>query len=234
MSPVSNRTGEPVGLVQIAPSLLAADFANLQRDLELVNRSEADYLHFDVMDGVFVPNISFGFPLLEAARTHCRKPIDVHLMITQPDRYLDAFADGGAAVIHVHLEACTHLHRTLTRIRELGCRAGVALNPHTPVAGLEDVLDQVDVVLLMSVNPGFGGQSFIPHTLQKVATLKQLLIANQSTALIEVDGGVGLSNAPDLVSAGADILVAGNSIFGADDPLDSIRRLKYSYRPMLA
>ena len=234
MSPVSNRTGEPVGLVQIAPSLLAADFANLQRDLELVNRSEADYLHFDVMDGVFVPNISFGFPLLEAARTHCRKPIDVHLMITQPDRYLDAFADGGAAVIHVHLEACTHLHRTLTRIRELGCRAGVALNPHTPVAGLEDVLDQVDVVLLMSVNPGFGGQSFIPHTLQKVATLKQLLIANQSTALIEVDGGVGLSNAPDLVSAGADILVAGNSIFGADDPLDSIRRLQHSYRPMLA
>ena len=218
----------------IAPSLLAADFANLQRDLELVNRSEADYLHFDVMDGVFVPNISFGFPILEAARKHCRKPLDVHLMITQPDRYLDAFAEGGAAVIHVHLEACPHLHRTLTRIRELGCRAGVALNPHTPVAGLDDVLDQIDVVLLMSVNPGFGGQSFIPHTIRKVAALKQMLLANQSTALIEIDGGVSLSNAPGLLSAGADMLVAGSSVFGADDPLTAIRQLKNSSQPMVA
>lgn len=218
-------------LPQIAPSLLAADFANLQRDLELVNRSEADYLHFDVMDGLFVPNISFGFPVLEATRRYCQKPLDVHLMIEQPDRYLDAFAKGGAAVIHVHYEACPHLHRTLTHIRELGCRAGVALNPHTPVEVLTDILDQVDVVLVMSVNPGFGGQSFIPHTFQKVARLKQLLLASQSLAQIEIDGGVGLTNAGALLKAGADILVAGNSVFGAKDPLAAIRLLKHSNQP---
>lgn len=218
----------------IAPSLLAADFANLQRDIELINGSEADYLHFDVMDGVFVPNISFGFPILEAVRRHCRKPLDVHLMITQPDRYIDAFAEGGAAVIHVHYEACTHLHRTLSRIRELGCRAGVALNPHTPVDGLIDITDLIDVVLIMSVNPGFGGQSFIPHTIQKVARLKHLLTTNRSSALIEIDGGVGMKNAPELIAAGADILVAGSSVFGADDPLDAIKKLKNSHKPILA
>jgi len=218
----------------IAPSLLAADFANLQKELELVNRSEADYLHFDVMDGLFVPNISFGFPLLEVARKYCQKPLDIHLMITQPERYLEAFAEGGASVIHVHYEACTHLHRTLTRIRELGCRAGVALNPHTPVSGLEDVLEQIDVVLIMSVNPGFGGQTFIPHTLQKVAKLKQLLTANGSTALIEIDGGVGEHNARALVKAGADILVAGNSVFRSADPIEAIRQLKASSLPMMA
>lgn len=217
----------------IAPSLLAADFANLARDFDLINRSEADYLHFDVMDGMFVPNISFGFPVLEAARKHCRKPLDVHLMIENPDRYLDAFAEGGASVIHVHYEACPHLHRTLSRIRELGCRAGVALNPHTPVAGLDDVLAQIDVVLIMSVNPGFGGQSFIPHTLQKIAGLKQRLLANRASALIEVDGGVNQHNAAALLAAGADILVAGNSVFGADDPLAAIHALKNSRQPLV-
>ncbi|CAN5521667.1 ribulose-phosphate 3-epimerase [soil metagenome] len=218
----------------IAPSLLAANFANLQHDLEMINDSEADYLHFDVMDGVFVPNISFGFPVLEVARKRCKKPLDVHLMITDPDRYVDAFAEGGAGTIHVHYEACTHLHRTLTHIREMGCRAGVALNPHTPVDGLEDVLEQLDVVLIMSVNPGFGGQSFIPHTLRKVAKLKQLLTDNRASTLIEIDGGISLKNASALLSAGADILVAGSSVFGAQDPQEAIRQLKNSHQPMVA
>ncbi|SFF26904.1 ribulose-phosphate 3-epimerase [Spirosoma endophyticum] len=218
----------------IAPSLLAANFANLQHDLEMINDSEADYLHFDVMDGVFVPNISFGFPVLEVARKHSKKPLDVHLMITDPDRYIDAFAEGGATTIHVHYEACTHLHRTLTHIRKMGCRAGVALNPHTPVDGLEDVLEQLDVVLIMSVNPGFGGQSFIPHTFRKVAKLKQLLTDNRASTLIEIDGGISIKNASALLSAGADILVAGSSVFGAQDPLEAIRQLKNSHQPMVA
>lgn len=218
----------------IAPSLLAADFANLQRDLELVNRSEADYLHFDVMDGLFVPNISFGFPLLKAVKKHCQKPIDVHLMIVDPDRYLEEFAQGGASIIHVHYEACTHLHRTLSRIRELGCQAGVALNPHTPISGLVDVLDQIDVILIMSVNPGFGGQSFIPHTIRKIADLKQLLVANQCDALIEVDGGVSMDNAQALLDAGTDMLVAGSSVFGAKDPIQAIHQLKNSRQPLVA
>jgi ribulose-phosphate 3-epimerase len=218
----------------IAPSLLAADFANLQRDLELVNQSEADYLHFDVMDGLFVPNISFGFPLLKAVKQHCQKPIDVHLMIVDPDRYLEEFAQGGASIIHVHYEACTHLHRTLSRIRELGCQAGVALNPHTPISGLADVLDQIDVILIMSVNPGFGGQSFIPHTIRKIANLKQLLVTNQCDALIEVDGGVSMDNAQALLDAGTDMLVAGSSVFGAKDPIQAIHQLKNSYQPRVA
>jgi ribulose-phosphate 3-epimerase len=219
---------------QIAPSLLAADFLHLEQALDLINQSEADALHFDVMDGEFVPNISFGFPLLKVVHAYCQKPLDVHLMINQPDRYLEAFAEGGASTIHVHYEACPHLHRTLTRIRELGCRAGVALNPHTPVTLLEDVLDVIDVVLIMSVNPGFGGQSFIPHTLPKIAKLKQLLLTGQSSAQIEVDGGVGLDNARSLLNAGADILVAGSSVFGASDPAAVIRQLKDSQQLTLA
>ncbi|QJD80988.1 ribulose-phosphate 3-epimerase [Spirosoma rhododendri] len=216
-----------MSLPAIAPSLLAANFAHLDREMDMINRSEADYLHFDVMDGEFVPNISFGFPLLEVAHNLCKKPLDVHLMITQPDRYLADFAKGGAAVIQVHYEACPHLHRTLAHIRELGCEAGVALNPHTPVELLKDVLAEIDVVLIMSVNPGFGGQSFIPHTIRKVAQLKQLLLANGSSARIEVDGGVSLANAADLLRAGADTLVAGSSVFKAADPEAAIRELKH-------
>ncbi len=210
----------------LAPSVLAADFANLQRDVELINQSDADWFHIDIMDGVFVPNISFGFPVMEAVRRYATKPLDVHLMITQPERYLDQFAKAGATTITVHYEACTHLHRTLTHIRELGCRAGVALNPHTPVSLLEDVLPVLDQVLLMSVNPGFGGQVFIDHTFAKIRRLKQLITLYQVPVLIEVDGGVGPGNAAGLVHAGADVLVAGTSVFGADDPLAAIRQLK--------
>lgn len=210
----------------MAPSVLAADFANLQRDVDLINQSDADWFHIDVMDGVFVPNISFGFPVMEAVRRYATKPLDVHLMITQPERYLDQFARAGASTLIVHYEACTHLHRALTHIRELGCRAGVALNPHTPVGLLEDVLPVLDQVLLMSVNPGFGGQTFIDHTYVKIRRLKQLITLNDVPVLIEVDGGVGPGNAARLVHAGADVLVAGTAVFGADDPLAAIRQLK--------
>jgi ribulose-phosphate 3-epimerase len=209
----------------IAPSLLAADFGNLQRAVEFINESDADWLHIDVMDGVFVPNISFGFPVMAAIKPLAKKPLDVHLMIVQPERYLQAFAEAGAAHITVHYEACPHLHRTLGQIRELGCKAGVALNPHTPVENLTDVLAMIDIVLLMSVNPGFGGQQFIEHSIAKTRRMKQLILTHNSPALLEIDGGVGISNAVALTQAGADVLVAGSSVFNAPNPTEAIRQL---------
>jgi ribulose-phosphate 3-epimerase len=210
----------------IAPSILAADFANLQRDIELLNQSEADWIHVDIMDGVFVPNISFGFPVVDAVNKHATKPLDVHLMITDPDRYHKAFANAGAANITVHYEACTHLHRTIQAIKELGCKAGVALNPHTPVALLEDIISDVDLVLIMSVNPGFGGQKFISNTYKKIEQLKVLCAAHNPGLFIEVDGGVNLENTPKLIAAGANALVAGNFVFSSANPLITIEQLK--------
>jgi ribulose-phosphate 3-epimerase len=210
----------------LAPSVLSADFANLQRDVEMLNRSQADWLHVDIMDGVFVPNLSFGLPVCAALARHARKPLDVHLMIVQPERYLAEFQRAGASGLTVHYEACPHLHRTIGQIKELGCRAGVALNPHTPVQGLEDLLADLDLVCLMSVNPGFGGQQFIPHTLEKVRKLRQMAQARQPGLLIEVDGGVNRQNAPQLLAAGADVLVAGNFVFSAPDPEAVIAELK--------
>ena len=210
----------------IAPSLLAADFSNLQKDIQMVNESQADWFHIDVMDGVFVPNISFGFPVISAIRKYARKPLDVHLMITDPDRYLSAFAEAGANVISVHIEACNHLHRTLQSLKQLGVMAGVAINPHTPVNLLSEVISQIDVVVLMSVNPGFGGQKFIRNTYSKIADLKTLIAEKGSQARIEIDGGVDLGNAGELVAAGADILVAGNSVFSHPQPLEAITTLK--------
>lgn len=210
----------------IAPSVLAADFANLQRDIEMINNSEADWFHIDIMDGVFVPNISFGMPVLEAIAKHAKKTIDVHLMIVDPDRYIKTFADLGANYLTVHYEACPHLHRTIQAIKAEGMKAGVVLNPHTSVDLLEDVINDLDMVLLMSVNPGFGGQSFIENTYEKVRKLKALITRKGSNALIEIDGGVTNKNAKQLVEAGADALVAGSFVFKSENPTQTIADLK--------
>lgn len=210
----------------IAPSILSADFANLQDDITMINRSEADWFHIDIMDGVFVPNISFGFPVLASIDYYAKKPLDVHLMITDPDRYLKAFKEAGAANITVHIEACTHLHRTLQAIKDLGCRAGVAVNPHTPISALHEIVEEADLVCLMSVNPGFGGQKFIESTYRKIRELRALAQGRNEALLIEVDGGVNSHNALALLKAGANVLVAGNAVFAAEDPIHAIAELK--------
>jgi len=210
----------------VAPSVLAADFANLQRDVEMVNQSQADWFHVDIMDGMFVPNISFGLPVCAAISRHAQKPLDVHLMIEQPERYLKAFKEAGAAHLTVHIEACPHLHRVIQQIKELGCMAGVAVNPHTPVSLLQDILMDIGMVNLMSVNPGFGGQSFIPHTYEKVRQLKRMILEREAKVLIEIDGGVNETTAPLLLNAGADVLVAGNYVFSAKNPTQVIAELK--------
>ena len=210
----------------IAPSVLSADFANLQRDIEMINNSEADWFHIDIMDGVFVPNISFGMPVLEAITRHAKKTVDVHLMIVNPDQYIKTFAVLGATNLTVHYEACTHLHRTLQAIKAEGMKAGIAINPHTNVALLEDVIKDTDLVCMMSVNPGFGGQSFIENTYKKVKQLKEIIVRNNAPTLIEIDGGVSDKNAKQLVEAGADVLVAGNYVFKADNPTETIESLK--------
>jgi ribulose-phosphate 3-epimerase len=210
----------------IAPSVLAADFANLQRDVEMLNVSAADWIHVDIMDGVFVPNISFGLPVTAAIKKHAQKPLDVHLMIVQPERYLEAFREAGAEVLTVHYEACPHLHRTLQQIKGLGAKAGVALNPHTPVSVLQDIINDIDVVLIMSVNPGFGGQKFIERTYERIRQTAGMIAESGSQALIEIDGGVNQANAPLLYHAGARVLVAGNFIFTSPEPIQTIADLK--------
>lgn len=210
----------------VAPSILSADFANIQRDVEMINKSDADWFHVDIMDGMFVPNISFGFPVVKAIKKHAKKPLDVHLMINDPDRYLQQFKEAGADILSVHLEACTHLHRTIQAIRALGMKPGVAINPHTSVHLLSDIIADIDLVCIMSVNPGFGGQKFIENTYEKVRSLKQLIHEKKSTAHIEIDGGVDLNNYKKLVETGASVLVAGNTVFSSADPIKTITQLK--------
>ena len=210
----------------IAPSVLAADFANLERETRMINDSEADWIHVDIMDGVFVPNISMGFPVVEAIRRHATKPLDVHLMIVQPERYIDTFQKTGAGIISVHAEACPHLHRVVQQIRDSGCKVGIAINPHTPIQVLENVIADIDLVCVMSVNPGFGGQKFIENTYRKVTALRNMIGESGSKALIEIDGGVNQSNFRPLIDAGADVLVAGNFVFSAPDPIKTIKALK--------
>ncbi|MGC4021038.1 MAG: ribulose-phosphate 3-epimerase [Cyclobacteriaceae bacterium] len=210
----------------IAPSILAADFANLQREVEMINESQADWIHVDVMDGVFVPNISMGIPVVESIKKHAKKPLDVHLMIVQPEKYVEAFQKAGAETISVHIETCSHLHRNIQQIKSLNCKAGVAVNPHTPISSLSEIIQDIDLVCLMSVNPGFGGQKFIENTYRKVKELKSLIKERNSKALIEIDGGVNQQNAKPLLEAGADVLVAGNFVFSSSNPKDVIQRLK--------
>lgn len=212
--------------VLVAPSLLSANFGNLDRDLTMINRSEADWLHLDIMDGVFVPNISFGFPVLKWVAELCTKPLDVHLMIVQPEKFIDRFAEMGVMSLNVHYEACTHLHRTIYEIRKKGMKPAVTLNPATPVSVLEDILDDLDMVLLMTVNPGFGGQKFIEHSVEKVATLRNMIERRGTKTLIEVDGGVNMETGRRLVDAGVDVLVSGNTVFRSPDPVETIRQLK--------
>src|SRR6478609_1545658 len=210
----------------IAPSVLAADFANLEREIKMINNSQADWIHIDIMDGVFVPNLSMGLPVVESIKRHATKPMDVHLMIVQPENYVEAFAKAGASIISVHVEACPHLHRNIQQIKALGCKAGVGINPHTPIDTLQDIIQDIDLVCMMSVNPGFGGQKFIENTYSKIGQLKELISKKSSKALIEIDGGVNQDNAKKLIDAGAQVLVAGNFVFSSKDPSATIRGLK--------